>query len=39
MRLSGSFQACVLYANISDEAKGLIAGGNLDKLIEEADYD
>lgn len=34
----GSFQACVRYADIGDEDKLQIAGGNLGKLIEEANY-
>lgn len=34
----GSFQACVLYADISDEDKARIAAGNLERLLSEADY-
>ncbi len=34
----GSFQACVHYADISETDKERIAGGNVNELIEEADY-
>ena len=34
----GSFQACLRYANISLDAKKRIAAGNLDAILEEADY-
>ena len=34
----GSFQACVRYADIDEEAKKRIAGGNLRQLLDEADY-
>ena len=34
----GSFQTCVRYADIDDADKQRIAGGNLEELIEEANY-
>jgi hypothetical protein len=34
----GSFQACLRYADIGDADKRQIAAGNLEELIEEADY-
>lgn len=34
----GSFQACVRYANIGEADKRRIAGGNVEELIEDANY-